>query len=139
MTYLLSRSTSGLLMMAAALAKEINLPVVKAFLKDPIIPIIEGDWIYAGGTTPGADDASAFDGSLLKGKNSMNLDSEEEGVFTVSCAAADVDTTIPAARQSAGGDCSTYKLSVSGLMGGHSGLEIDKGHGNANVLMGNYR
>ena len=74
--------------------------------------------------------------SPLKGRTLLNLDSEEEGVFTVACAGGlRADCFLPAARQALGGE-SCFSVSLSGLQGGHSGAEIDKGRGNAVQLMG---
>ena len=84
----------------------------------------------------GMDGAFALDCSDLKGKKLLNLDSELEGVFTVSCAGGlRADCFLPAARQALGGE-SCFSVSLSGLQGGHSGAEIDKGRGNAVQLMG---
>lgn len=83
----------------------------------------------------GMDGAAALDCSDIKGRKLLNLDSEEEGVFTVSCAGgARANCFIPAARE---GLCDEvcYQVTLDGLLGGHSGGEINKGRGNANVLM----
>lgn len=84
----------------------------------------------------GMDGAFALDCSDLKGRKLMNLDSEEEGVFTVSCAGGlRADCTLPGKREPLCGE-SCYRVTLSGLQGGHSGGDIDKGRGSANVLMG---
>ena len=55
----------------------------------------------------------------------INLDSEEEGVATVSCAGGVVVTyTCPIAREHKTG--STLTLDISGLLGGHSGSDIHR-------------
>lgn len=83
----------------------------------------------------GMDGARELDVSMLKGKRMLNLDSEEEGILLAGCAGgARVDWTFPVCREEKRG--SRYKISVKGLQGGHSGAEIDKERGNANVLMG---
>lgn len=79
--------------------------------------------------------ASALDATPLKGKRLLNIDSEVEGVFTVSCAGGNVTVcTLPIERTSF--DADVYEIKISGLRGGHSGVEIDKGRANANVLLG---
>ena len=79
--------------------------------------------------------AAALDVSPLKGRKLLNIDSEEEGVFTVSCAGGNVtECLLPLSRASFDGAVLTLK--VSGLQGGHSGVEIHKGRANANMLMG---
>ncbi len=80
--------------------------------------------------------AAALDFGLLKGKKMINLDSEEEGVFTVCCAGGvRVNATIPLTFENVPADSVAYKISVSGLMGGHSGVDIDKGRESANRLI----
>lgn len=79
--------------------------------------------------------AAALDASVLKGRTMLNLDSEDEGVLTVSCAGGNVSVcTLPVTRAPFSGTALT--VTVGGLLGGHSGTEIDKGRGNANLLMG---
>ena len=80
--------------------------------------------------------AAVLDFGLLKGKKMINLDSEEEGVFTVCCAGGvRVNATIPLTFESASADSVAYKITVAGLMGGHSGVDIDKGRESANRLI----
>lgn len=79
--------------------------------------------------------AIGLDGGLLLGKTLINIDMEEEGVLTVGCAGgARADITIPFEHKQAQGEF--YKVTVDGLKGGHSGIEIDKGRLNANIVLG---
>ena len=79
--------------------------------------------------------AVGLDVSPLKGTRLLNLDSEAEGVFTVSCAGGNVTAcTLPVSRAPFQG--TALKVTVSGLRGGHSGTEIHKGLANANMLLG---
>ena len=65
----------------------------------------------------------------------LNLDSDEEGHFLTSCAGGmSMITELPVKRVSQSG--LKMLLTVTGLEGGHSGSEIHKEHGNANILMG---
>lgn len=131
---------------------------------------VEGDRVFAKGTTLGGDDgiavammlalledaalqspaleavftvdeeigmlgAAALDLSGLEGRRLLNIDSEEEGVFTVSCAGGNrTACTLPVQRESMPGVL--LAVTVSGLAGGHSGTEIGKGRASANQLMG---
>ncbi|MBE6033702.1 MAG: aminoacyl-histidine dipeptidase [Clostridiales bacterium] len=140
------------------------------FLKDGLKLGIDGDEIYAEGTTLGGDNgiavamglailasdnlehprieavftvdeetglygAEAIDVSMLKAKKFINLDSEEEGVITVSCAGGvTAECILPVTRKHAEG--TQLKVVVTGLLGGHSGVEIDKERANSNMLMG---
>ena len=79
--------------------------------------------------------AAALDVSPLKGRTLINLDSEEEGVFTVSCAGGSrTECVLPVQREAFPGTVLT--ISVGGLTGGHSGTEIHRGRANANQLLG---
>ena len=79
--------------------------------------------------------ANAMDMSRLSGKRLINIDSELEGIFTVSCAGGMRSRCIlPVSYEETEGIC--YEVAVEGLLGGHSGVEIHKEHGNSNVLMG---
>lgn len=138
--------------------------------KDPLRLRIEGDYVYAEGTSLGGDDgiavayalaildaddiehprievvittdeeigmegATAIDLSMLKAKRMLNIDSEEEGILLTSCAGgARVDCNIPVERESRKGMC--YEVIVTGLLGGHSGTEINKERANAIKLLG---
>lgn len=74
--------------------------------------------------------AQAFDKSMLKGRTLINIDSDEEGIFTAGCAGGvRTDIELKVSRKAAKG--SKYKLTVTGLQGGHSGMEIGKGRANA--------
>ena len=81
--------------------------------------------------------APALDAGKLNGKLLINLDSEEEGRFLVSSAGGQkAKLVIPVKWEKAPQNLAAYTLSIGGLKGGHSGMEIDKGRGNANKLMG---
>ena len=140
------------------------------FTKDGLQLRVDGDFVYAEGTTLGGDDgiavamalallesedlphprleavftvdeevgmegAQALDVSPLTGRRMLNIDSEDEGVLTVSCAGG-ARANLSARFELAACDLPVYTLRVSGLTGGHSGTEIDKGRANANLLMG---
>ena len=85
----------------------------------------------------GMDGAAAIDLSRLKGRTLINIDSEEEGIFTVSCAGgATAKLSLPVQRRPVYGPC--VRLTVEGLQGGHSGVEIHKNRANANKVMGEF-
>ncbi len=73
----------------------------------------------------GMDGAFGLDGSILQGKRLINLDNEGEGTFLAGCAGgARVECKIPVERKQR--DAIVYEVRVSGLKGGHSGVDIDK-------------
>ena len=145
------------------------------FTKDPIETRIvhqeDGDWVYACGTTLGADDglgvaaamsvlesktlkhgpiealftvdeetrmvgAKALKPGILKGDILLNLDSETEGELYVGCAGGvDANISFKYKEEALPKDYKACKIVVTGLRGGHSGMEINEGRGNANKVM----
>ncbi len=80
--------------------------------------------------------ASVLDTSVLSGKRMLNLDSEEEGVFTVCCAGGvRVNATLPHDKYPTTTTEVAYIISVDGLSGGHSGVDIIRGRESANRLI----
>ena len=138
---------------------------------EPIRLCTDGEYIWADGTSLGADDgiaiaymlalldspeiprppievlltndeevglvgASAFDASILKGKKLINIDSEEEGVITVSCAGGvRAFCELPLDFVKSDSSMTAYKLEIKGLLGGHSGIDINKHRVNANIIL----
>lgn len=83
----------------------------------------------------GMEGASGIDVSMLEGRRLLNLDSEEEGFLLAGCAGgARIECRLPVQCEDAQG--SAMEITVEGLNGGHSGVEIDKGRANANLIMG---
>lgn len=83
----------------------------------------------------GMEGASGIDISMLEGRRLLNLDSEEEGFLLAGCAGgARIECRLPVQCEDAQG-C-VMEITVDGLNGGHSGVEIDKGRANANLIMG---
>lgn len=79
--------------------------------------------------------ATAIDLSMLKGKYMINIDSDEEGMFLVSCAGGlTSECILPVEYVSE--TMMKYIIKITGLQGGHSGVEIGKYRGNSNKLMG---
>ena len=155
---------------------EKNSDKVHDFSRDPIEFRLDGDWLYANGTTLGADNgigvatmlammedtslvhgpleflitvdeetgmtgAFGLSGEFLVSRMILNLDSEEEGAICIGCAGGGdtryrlpvtrLDTeTLP--RASGGAGYHPVKVTVSGLRGGHSGVDIHEGRANAN-------
>ena len=106
-----------------------------ALLADKSIPHPPLEVIITVDEETGMFGAAGIDLSMLKGRTLVNLDSEDEGIFTVSCAGGARGTIhLPLERRVVYGPC--VKLTVEGLQGGHSGVEIHKNRANANKVMG---
>ena len=108
-----------------------------ALLADKSIPHPPLEVIITVDEEIGMEGATGVDLTMLKGRTLINLDSEDEGIFTVSCAGGargTISLTLP--RHPVYGPC--VKLTVEGLQGGHSGVEIHKNRANANKVMGEF-
>lgn len=148
-----------------------NSDKVHDFEKDPIEPRIVDDWVYATGTTLGADNgmgvavamavleakdlvhgpievlitvdeetgmtgARGLKPGLLKGDILINLDSEDEGELYVGCAGGlDATATFQYTTVHVPADYIGLSLAITGLKGGHSGMDIVLGRGNANKAL----
>ena len=101
-----------------------------ALLESSTIPHPALEMLFTSNEEVGLLGADALDTSGLNGKIMINVDSDDEGIFTVGCAGGGrVDFTLPINTCESEGKC--YELTVSGLLGGHSGVEIDKCRANA--------
>jgi dipeptidase D len=146
---------------------EKNSDVPFDFMKDEIQVRIVGEYVYATGTTLGADNgigvaaamavaddpeavhgplelvftvdeetgltgAMQIDPALLTGRVMINLDTEEDGALYIGCAGgADTTCTFAIERVAASLATAPFQLSVRGLRGGHSGVDIHENRGNA--------
>ncbi len=108
-----------------------------ALLADKSIPHPPLEVVVTVDEETGMYGAAGIDLSRLKSRTLINIDSEEEGVFTVSCAGGGrAGITLPVERRAVYGPC--VKLTVEGLRGGHSGVEIHKNRANANKVLGEF-
>lgn len=81
--------------------------------------------------------ASAMDLSTCQARRLINIDSEVEGILTAGCAGGRrALCSIPMKRLTESKPQILCEITLSNLLGGHSGMEIDKGRANANILMG---
>ena len=84
----------------------------------------------------GMTGAMELDSSLISGKILLNLDTEEDDEIGIGCAGGvDVTAERTYKEEETPSNVTAYKISVTGLQGGHSGMDIHKGLGNANKLM----
>lgn len=143
------------------------------FLTDPIRTRIENGWVYAEGTTLGADNgigvaaalamlesdlphgplevlltideesgmtgARALEAGLLQGQLLFNLDTEEWGEVYVGCAGGvDISLARKLSAEPLAAGFDVYELSLTGLLGGHSGCDIHLERGNAIRLLARF-
>lgn len=150
---------------------EKNDTCIKDMSSEGITLLTDGKYIFADGTTLGADDgiavayilaildsdniahppieavltsdeeigligANKIDLSSLKGTRMINIDSEEEGILTVGCAGGvRVRCALDLESEEINSELKTLSVNISGLLGGHSGVDIGKNRINANKLI----
>jgi len=97
-------------------------------------PAVEG--LFTVDEETGMSGAMGLEGGLLAGDILLNLDTEDDNEITIGCAGG-VDVTVSGTypEESPGAEDTSFRLSVTGLTGGHSGMDIHRGRGNANKLI----
>ena len=117
----------------------IGVAIAMALLDDDTLKHPRLEALFTTDEETGMFGANGVDLSVLEGHNLINIDSEEEGYLTVSCAGGvRADCLFPADWEAAPGDSQFYEVVIDGLKGGHSGAEIDKGRASAIQLMGRF-
>ena len=101
-----------------------------AILDSSDIPHPELEAVFTSDEETGLIGATNLDASPLRGRMLINIDSDEEGIFTAGCAGGGrIDIKVPVKAKTHIGRI--YTLGVSGFKGGHSGVEIHKNRTNA--------
>jgi len=84
----------------------------------------------------GMTGAMQMDGSLFQGEILLNIDTEDDDELSIGCAGGiDTNTSYKYNESAVNLNSKTIEISIRGLLGGHSGMDIDKGRGNANKWM----
>ena len=113
----------------------IAIAMALAMLEDKSLPHPRLEAVFTVDEETGMYGAAGIDCSRLQGRTMLNLDSEDEGIFTAGCAGGvRANCALPVETEPLSG--SAVRITVSGLTGGHSGQEIDKCRASANMLMG---
>jgi dipeptidase D len=113
----------------------IGVAAIMSLLSSTDIPHPAIEALFTIDEETGMTGALALKGGLLDAHIMLNLDTEEDNELTIGCAGGiDVTGTGSYERTSPTGSVA-YRISVKGLTGGHSGMEIQLGRGNANKLM----
>ena len=117
----------------------IGMAAALALLVDPTVEHGAVEALFTVDEETGLTGAFNLGEGMLSGKYLINLDSEDEGEIFIGCAGG-VDTLakFEYAVETLEGEYEYYRIAVSGLKGGHSGDDIDKGLGNANKILANF-
>lgn len=102
--------------------------------KEAMHPLLE--CIFTVNEEVGMDGASALDMSDIEGKYLLNIDSEEEGVITTSCAGGVREIALLRFEREKEIEGNLYSIEIKGLKGGHSGTSIHEGRANACIVLG---
>ncbi|MCR5304507.1 MAG: beta-Ala-His dipeptidase [Lachnospiraceae bacterium] len=104
------------------------------FMKESSFPRIE--FVCTVSEETGLEGANGIDLSMLKGRRLINIDSEDEGIVITGCAGgALMDIALPVSRTEVT-EGAVVDITLSGLLSGHSGNDIDKGRANAVISLG---
>jgi dipeptidase D len=114
----------------------IGVAAIMALLASTAIPHPALEAFFTIDEETGMTGAKEMDASLLSGSILLNLDTEDDDELSVGCAGGiDTNTTYSYSQEAIQSGFETLQINISGLLGGHSGMDIDKGRGNANKWM----
>lgn len=114
----------------------IGVATIMAILASTDIPHPAIDALFTIDEETGMTGALELKGGMLDGKILLNLDTEDDDELTIGCAGGiDITASGNYSQNNMPDDYIYIKLSVTGLSGGHSGMDIHKGLGNANKIM----
>ncbi|WP_046744236.1 aminoacyl-histidine dipeptidase [Kordia zhangzhouensis] len=114
----------------------LGVATIMAILESDDIPHPALEALFTIDEETGMTGAMGLKGGLLSGEILLNLDTEEDDEIGIGCAGGiDVTATRSYLVEDLPESVIAYSIKISGLQGGHSGMDIHKGFGNANVLM----
>ena len=107
-----------------------------AIMEDPTMQHGPLEFLFTVDEETGLTGAKGLKSGFLKGNILLNLDSEDEGELFIGCAGGkDTSVTLSYSKVPVNYDCGGFLVKVTGLKGGHSGDDINKGLGNANKIL----
>ena len=114
----------------------IGVSAIMAILESTDIPHPAIEALFTIDEETGMTGAMGLKGGLLDGHILLNLDTEDDDELTIGCAGGiDITGTATYKEAAAPAGWTWFTMSVKGLTGGHSGMDIHRGRGNANKLM----
>ena len=114
----------------------IGVATIMAILSSTDIPHPALECLFTIDEETGMTGAMQLDGSNFQGKILLNLDTEDDDELSIGCAGGiDTNTSYDYNQVAVKEDFKNFKITVNGLLGGHSGMDIDKGRGNANKIL----
>jgi dipeptidase D len=114
----------------------IGVAAIMALLSSEDIPHPALECLFTIDEETGMTGAMKLEGGNFSGKILLNLDTEDDDELSIGCAGGiDTNTSFTYETVRISENSTGLKISLSGLLGGHSGMDIDKGRGNANKLI----
>lgn len=114
----------------------IGVAAIMTLLQSKDIPHPPLEALFTIDEETGMTGAKGLEEDWLKGQILLNLDSEEDSELTIGCAGGiDTNTFMAYAEEVPPTDAIAFTIQIRGLKGGHSGIDIHLGRGNANKLM----
>lgn len=114
----------------------IGVAAIMALLSSSDVPHPALECLFTIDEETGMTGAMKMEGGNFSGKILLNLDTEDDDELSIGCAGGiDTNTSYSYKEVTIEDNSIGLKISISGLLGGHSGMDIDKGRGNANKLM----
>ncbi len=114
----------------------IGVATIMAVLESTDLPHPPLEALFTIDEETGMTGALELKGGYLDADIMLNLDTEDDDELTIGCAGGiDLTGSTSYQTQPAPSDATYYKIAITGLTGGHSGMDIHKGRGNANKLM----
>ncbi len=115
----------------------IALALALALVADDSVPHPPLELLFTVDEESGLIGANRLDPTLVSGKVLINIDSEDDNVFTIGCAGGEETRIRLALAHESPADAQAYfELTVGGLRGGHSGVDIHRPRANANRILG---
>ena len=108
---------------------------IMTILKSDDIPHPAIEALFTVDEETGMTGAFGLETGILEGSILLNLDTEDDDEFSIGCAGGVDTNTYLKYKEVAAPEGTAYKISLTGLKGGHSGMDINLGRGNANKLM----
>lgn len=114
----------------------LGVATIMAILESKNIPHPAIEALFTIDEETGMTGAMGLKGGLLEGQILLNLDTEDDDEIDIGCAGGlDVTAVAEYDEEEVAPNSIGYTITVKGLNGGHSGMDIDKGLGNANKIM----
>jgi dipeptidase D len=114
----------------------LGVAAIMALLQSTDLPHPPLEALFTVDEETGMTGAMGLEADFLKGAVLLNLDTEEDDEIAIGCAGGvDVTAVRPYTEKQIGRGVKSFEITVKGLQGGHSGMDIHKGLGNANKIM----